>query len=128
MGEFTDTTELRKAIARAVLDDLEDRRSIKSVLSDIECSFPETYAEIEVAIAERVMAVLGAPPAAAAPAKFIQLSSVPNGIDGDGQSGHADLVALDKTGRVWWFQGTLWKGPPGVWLPVPMEREEVASG
>lgn len=56
--ELTDSPDLRRAIARAVLDNLEDRRGIKWQLLDLRDDDPETYAEIEETIAAKVMAVL----------------------------------------------------------------------
>jgi hypothetical protein len=58
--KIEDTPELRRQIARAVLDDLEDRRGIKWELEGVKESYPETYAEIERVLAENVMKVLRA--------------------------------------------------------------------
>lgn len=53
-----DTTELRRALARAVLDDLEDRRGIKAELLHVRSYDPQTYVEISVAIAHAIMGVI----------------------------------------------------------------------
>ena len=57
-----DTPELHHAIARAVIDDLEDRRDIKWMLRSTRDQHPETYREIEQAIADAVMRVLASAP------------------------------------------------------------------
>ncbi len=53
-----DTPELRKRIARAILDDLEDRRGIKWELEGVKSRCPDIYAEIEHTLADLVMDVL----------------------------------------------------------------------
>jgi hypothetical protein len=58
----TDTPELRHAIARAVLDMLEDRRGIKWELRSVRDEHPDTYREIEESLAAAVMKVLAAAP------------------------------------------------------------------
>jgi hypothetical protein len=66
MGGFytvQDTPDLRHRLARAVLDDLEDRRGIKWEVEGVKESHPETYAEIERAIAENLMQVIRTPSA-----------------------------------------------------------------